>query len=150
MKLPCVEHIGTRTRKGYGMVTAEGRQWSAHRLAWTKAFGPIPPGLFVCHHCDNPPCIEPSHLFLGTHQDNMADRNRKGRQAKGDRAGPRLRIETRPRGEAHSLAKLTADAVLRMREAHRAGVSFGALARQFGVDRTTAADDIKGATWRHI
>jgi len=60
----------------------EKRQGLAHRLAWAKARGPIPAGMFVCHHCDNPACINVEHLFLGTPADNTADMVRKGRQAK--------------------------------------------------------------------
>lgn len=55
------------------------RQFMAHRVAWELTNGPIPAGLFVCHHCDNPPCVRLDHLFLGTHKDNAADAQAKGR-----------------------------------------------------------------------
>jgi len=62
---------------GYGQVGYAGRRWSAHRLMYTLAKGPIPPGMVVCHSCDVSTCINPDHLWLGTHRDNMADRVRK-------------------------------------------------------------------------
>jgi len=77
----CMEWSGTRTDRGYGVVRIRHRQWRAHRLAWTAFNGPIPNGLFVCHKCDNPPCCNPEHLFVGTPQDNVTDAVKKGRHA---------------------------------------------------------------------
>jgi hypothetical protein len=65
---------------GYGRFRRAGKWVRAHRLAWEQANGPIPDGMLVCHHCDVPLCINPKHLFLGTHQDNTDDMVRKGRQ----------------------------------------------------------------------
>lgn len=66
-------------KDGYGLVTFESHQWRAHRLAWTIANGPIPEGMLVCHHCDNPPCCELTHLFLGDESANRQDAIAKGR-----------------------------------------------------------------------
>ncbi len=71
----------------YGTLTTVGTYWYAHRLAWLIFYGPIPKGKWVLHKCDNPPCCNPAHLFLGTTQDNTADRDAKGRTAKGERSG---------------------------------------------------------------
>jgi hypothetical protein len=66
---------------GYGMFTPQhGQRVTSHRFSWQLAHGPIPSGLFVLHKCDNPPCVRPDHLFLGTHKDNMADMKAKKRQ----------------------------------------------------------------------
>lgn len=80
----CWEWSGARFPRGYGhvqlRVLGPPDEIYAHRAAWRFTFGPIPDGLFVCHHCDNPPCVRPDHLFLGTAQDNVHDSQRKGRR----------------------------------------------------------------------
>ena len=80
----CLEWTGAASSpSGYGVIGrgTRGQGWtSTHRLAWELANGPIPPGLDVCHHCDNPPCCDVEHLFLGTRAENMADMMAKGRR----------------------------------------------------------------------
>lgn len=83
----CRVWTASRNFWGYGKIGWRGKIYKAHRLAWEETNGPIPLGLFVCHHCDNPPCINPDHLFLGTNDDNTADKVSKGRQARGAEAG---------------------------------------------------------------
>ncbi len=70
---------GGRTGKGYGAIGVEGKTKGVHRVAWELVNGPIPDGMLICHHCDIRNCINPEHLFLGTHTDNMQDALKKGR-----------------------------------------------------------------------
>src|SRR6266853_3758788 len=81
----CWLWTASKTEFGYGQFgTARGKpSTTAHRVSWELHFGPIPDGMFVCHHCDTPPCVKPDHLFLGTHEQNQLDMLLKGRQARG-------------------------------------------------------------------
>ena len=81
----CWEWSGRKHPSGYGFSGIDGKRDYTHRLAWRLTHGPIPAGMHVCHKCDNPPCCNPDHLFLGTPADNMHDRDAKGRGIKGKR-----------------------------------------------------------------
>lgn len=78
----CLEWQRSLDGKGYGLVRIYGKIHKPHRVVWEMHHGTIPPGVMVCHKCDNPKCCEISHLFAGTNQDNMDDKKAKGRAAK--------------------------------------------------------------------
>lgn len=138
----CLEWLDRTGDKGYGVVSWEGKTWGAHRLAWTLTFGPIPEGLWVLHHCDNPPCVNAPGgcLYLGDHDQNVADKVHRGRQIDGER---------------HGRAKLTAEQVEEIRiryifpsyeGAHDSNAR--ALAKEFGVGRKQIQRLCRGEAWR--
>ncbi len=97
----CWFWTGMKSPKGYGKFWTGKKFERAHRFSYTLNVGTIPLGMLVLHHCDNPCCVNPIHLFVGTHADNTRDKMAKGRQAKGDNSPSRLHPESRPRGEHH-------------------------------------------------
>jgi hypothetical protein len=99
----CWVWTGSRNWAGYGYLGAvrgHGRQLAAHRVSWELANGSIPEGLHVLHHCDNPPCVRPEHLFVGTRSDNLSDAGRKGRLSDRpqNRRGSARRLDAALRG----------------------------------------------------
>lgn len=121
-------------KQGYGSVSIQGRLTRAHRYSFALAHGPIAPNLCVCHRCDNPPCVNPAHLFLGTIAENNADKAAKGRQAAGISSGR---------------AKLTDDDVREIRAAFRPGIGV-VLGRRYGVSASVIKAVSSGTTWRHV
>lgn len=138
----CLEWDGATNSKGYGLVKWEGADWSAHRLAWTLTFGEIPVDVWVLHHCDNPPCVNAlgGCLYLGDHDQNVADKVERGRQVDGER---------------HGRAKLSATDVEEIRDRYILPSYEGAhdsnarqLAEEYGVDRTIIQRLMKDQLWR--
>jgi len=140
----CWVWIASKNNKGYGVLGIGGIPTLAHRLAWELTYGPIQTGLCVCHRCDNPPCVNPSHLFLGTRADNMADSSRKGR------SGARTHPERIPRGSRSGLAKLVESDIVEIRRALESGETCKAIAARYGVAKTTIDWIKRGQTWRHV
>lgn len=139
---PCWIWTGGCTDKGYGKFRVEGRDSRAHRVSWEMHNGPIPEDHAVCHKCDNPPCVRPDHLEPGTHQDNMTDRNVKGRSA-------------RLRGSLAGTAKLTEAAVLDIRVRYKPGSrhvrgNAKELAAEHGVTKEQIYRIAKRSVWTHI
>lgn len=133
----CALFTGHLNANGYGVVKISGKSTLAHRAVWAAANGAIPSGMEICHACDTRACVELSHLFLGTREENQQDMYRKGRGRKAS-------------GEGHGRAKLSATDVTRMRALHENGVSYRDIAQQFGVAKTTAADAVRGAHWKGL
>ena len=134
----CWEWKLHRGSDGYGHVRYNSIEQYAHRVSWTIANGPIPEGMYVCHKCDNPPCCNPNHLFLGTQADNMRDAIEKGRTAS--------RV-----GELNTNSKLTAPDIKRIRILLEDGsLSHRQIGALFGVVPRTISHISTGAHWSHI
>lgn len=135
----CWEWTGLRSEWGYGRLSYGGHQFAAHRCSYEYAVGRLPEGMWVLHQCDNPPCVNPAHLFLGTAKDNTADMHAKGRAA---RLGAR--------GEANRAARLTDDMVIQIRLDYASGTDTATLAEQFGFTREYIRLLVKGKAWPHV
>jgi hypothetical protein len=134
--VPCREWRGATTERGYGARRYKGQIWLAHRAEWHDQVGEIPDGMQVLHRCDNRPCREIRHLFLGTVRDNMQDMVDKGRQARGEKNG-------------HAI--LTAAQVIEIRARKAAGgVTQRALAAEYGVSEQAVCDILKRRRWAHV
>lgn len=142
----CWEWMGRRGQQGYGQLQVDLRQKRAHRVSWELAYGSIGAGLCVLHRCDNTGCVNPAHLFLGTRSDNNADRDEKGRSARGQRHG----THTHPglwRGERNGHARLTTDQVRAIRHRRSQGETQVALADSFGISRRALRAVLTGESW---
>lgn len=120
----------------------DGKSLRAHRYAYELLVGEVPSELNVLHHCDNPSCVNPRHLFVGSHADNHADKVSKGRQA---------------RGETNAASVLTKEQVREIRRRYKLKKGYhdpvngqGALAREYNVTQANISEIVLGNTWRHI
>lgn len=125
----CLVHTGARTSQNYGEVRVGSKVVTTHKLAWTVLHGPVPEGIHVLHHCDNPPCFEDAHLFLGDHSANMLDALKKGRNGR---------------------AKLDAEKVRELRAARAEGATAPALAKRFGISIRAVFKILSGESWSWV
>ena len=125
------------TCRGYGRISVENRIMRAHRASWELAFGKIPDGLYVLHHCDNNTCVRPDHLFLGTQKDNIQDCVQKGR------------LNTAI-GEKRGSTRLTVEQVLLIRQKLKLGIRARELANEYGVNRSTIYHIKQGRNWKWL
>lgn len=135
----CWEWKGSKSKDGYGKFVALGNQL-AHRVSWIIHNGEIPKGLQVLHECDNPPCVNPKHLFLGTNHDNVLDKVKKGRLVVPDN-----------RGSKSGNAILGEDDVIRILSLSKGGYSPKEISRMVSkISRTSIYDIVMKRTWKHI
>lgn len=128
----CWNWTGSISSQGYGVVRWRGRGYRAHMLSLELAGHLRQSGAIACHHCDNPRCVNPKHLYWGTPADNIGDASRRGRLLTGER---------------HTQSKLTSEAVQAIRKSEKTSAD---LARQYGVSRPAIANARAGRTWRTI
>ncbi len=135
-KTGCIVWLGSKNENGYGKIKVNDRLILTHRFSYEILVGPIPDGLDLCHTCDNPPCLNPTHLFPGTRQQNMDDAVSKGRIAHGER---------------HGNSKLTEDDIREIRKRHAVGdVSFVSLGKQFAISGPATYKIVKRIHWPHV
>ena len=132
---PCWEWMGNPTGTGYGNFWRDGRNVGAHRYSIELATGVDPGEAFVCHRCDNRLCVRPDHLFLGTPTDNIADRDAKHRQARGEKVGT---------------SRLNEQLVHRVFALRAEGMSQPQIAREVGIANQTVSYVLSGAYWSHV
>lgn len=135
VSIACWPWLLVCNKRGYGRVGIRRAYRLAHRLAWEITNGAIQPGLFVLHRCDYPPCCNPAHLFLGTHDDNTADMMLKARQ---------------PRGADKAQSKLSDDDVRAIRSRRADGATLLAIGNDFGISFTQVHHIVTRKQWRHV
>lgn len=150
----CWEWTASTSRNGYGIFWLPNprRMHCAHRVSWIIENGPIQDGMFVCHKCDNPRCVRPDHLFLGTAADNVHDMIEKGRQVwpgapRGNKNGMRLHPESARRGESNHNSKITTEIVRTIRSSSEPA---SALAKRYGVTKANITLIRRREAWAHV
>lgn len=133
----CWLWIGSKFENNYGKFWVSGKNRKAHRVSYEIHKGDIPKGMFVCHSCDNPSCVNPEHLFVGTPKDNTRDKFAKGR-------------DNTPKGAGHYAAKLTEHDIPLIRQAHQEGFTQKVIATTFGVSNATIRDILTRKIWKHV
>jgi len=123
-------------KHGYGVTGYRNRSMLAHRLSWLLFKEPIPDGIDVCHHCDNPKCVNPDHLFLGTAQDNVRDCFNKKRKSH--------------KGEKHPGSKITEKEILEIFRLRKMGWTHQKLADRFKITQSTISNILHRRLWKHI
>lgn len=140
----CWNWIGLISKNGYGRITFYKKQFTSHRVGYFMANGAFPKRMFICHHCDNPKCVNPDHFFIGTALENNRDCASKGR------SGPANHPERMPRGTATTFAKLNEEKIREIVELKRKGMSGPQIAARYGVTKNSIYNLFCGVTWRHL
>jgi len=132
----CWEWLGSKDNNGYGKIRVDGKPELASRTSWRIHYGDIPKGLCVCHHCDNPSCVNPEHLFVGTQKDNVIDMKNKGRERKVGKSG-----------ENHNLAKVTEEIVKKIRLEGNTSKEY---CDSVGLSKSAVHSILTRKTWAHV
>ena len=138
-----------KQKTGYGVICFGKVIMAAHRVSYEVAHGPIPPGMFICHKCDNPSCVRPDHLFAGTPADNVHDMVKKGRTNNKHNMSLRKNHMV-AYGVDNPSAKINPDIVREIRARVANGEVQRRIAESYGIDSCSVIDIIKGRTWRHV
>ncbi len=148
----CWVWMGSTYRDGYGRFWLGDVDFLAHRISYLLAFGELPCDKMVLHQCDNHPCVNPAHLFIGTALDNMIDKVTKGRHNNraGDKHHARLRPELMKRGESHPFAVLTETQVREIHARHAKGVKGCEMALDYNTTKQTISAILLGKRWKHL
>jgi hypothetical protein len=145
---PCHLWKAYKNPSGYGVLTLGKKIRLAHRVSWVLHHGDLPSGKAVLHKCDNPACVNPDHLRIGSNVDNILDRIEKKRTASGPTHGSVTKPESTPRGERHHWAKLKESEVSEIRRLYaEEGLTFREIARQFGIHKDSIGPIISGSRW---
>lgn len=135
----CWRWMRYKDKRGYGRINVNGRITPAHRLSWELNHGPVPNGMFVCHRCDNPSCVNPTHLWIGTNAQNIGDMAEKGRH--GGWAKP---------GELHGNARLTRDTITEIRGRYAGGCRQVDLSLDYGITPGYVSMIVNRKAWKHV
>lgn len=134
----CWIWLGYKTNKGYGTMRVNMKTYLTHRLTYELTYGKIKRGNFICHKCDNPSCVRPSHLFSGTHKDNMQDMFKKGRH-------------NNRKGENSNVSKLTERQVLEIRAKYKPKIyEMKKLAKEYNISFQNVSAIVNRKLWKHI
>jgi len=147
----CWIWTGSKTGSlGYGRFGFRNKYYLAHRLSWEFHFGEIPKGMQICHHCDNPLCVNPDHLFMGTQSDNIKDAVKKGRMKNLFKKGHTGLDFQRPCGENCHFSKLKLKDIIKIKELLKRGIRTMEIASKFGLSQRYIYDIKNGEAWKHI
>lgn len=135
----CWEWTASTYYNGYGQFFDGKNKITAHRFSYKSKYGEIDPNILVCHRCDNRKCVNPDHLFLGTHLDNTADMIQKGRKINADK-----------KGTLNGRAIVSESKVCSMRDLYGNGVSIAKIARLFSISETQTSRIVKRQSWKHV
>lgn len=149
----CWLWLGGQNEDGYGIFSVGRRRMRAHRWIYQFLNGALPRSIEVCHICDNPRCVRPSHLFSGTHAANMKDsanKNRNGMQRHPHRSSLIGGEVQRPRGERNGASRLVEQDVIAIRHMKRSGLKRAQISKLYGVSKVTISKIITYQSWAHI